>query len=611
MTQLLRNGPAAAFDNDVRAGKFPFLFGLCVPLAIFCVTVLVFFPVLENGFVNWDDGMNFLENPHYRGLGWTQVRWMFTTFHGSNYRPLAWITSGLDYMIWETEAFGYHLTSLLLHAVNAILFYFLARRLLELARITTSNRKELLSIAFFSALFFSSHPLRVEVVAWASARNDVVAGLFGLCTLLAYLKYATAVGQGPRQWRWLVGATILYALTLLSKGTGVTLPLVFVALDVYPLGRLGGGNKKWFGKSFRQEWFDKLPFIILAGIAAAVALAAKESTAAVLAWDSHSFASRAAQACYGLIFYLGKTILPVGLSPLYQLTPQFSQQKMPLVLFGFVVMGVTVGLWLARRKWPAGLAGWFCYVSILAPVLGFIQSGPQITADRYSYLACMPWAVLSAAGLHRLWQWGKSVDFKTRTPRIFVLGMPLVIVFGILSGQQSQHWKNSATLWQRVLDTDQNSTIAHNNLGNYLVDQGKLEEAKTHYLRAIAIEPTYAQAHVNLGMVLSRQGNLKESMAHIRVGLKNDPGSWQGHHALGIDFAILGAWEEAAEEFRRSLRLARYQSGIYVDLARVLARQGKTDEAIQHLEEAIRIKPDSLQARRELAKLTDARRKGL
>jgi protein O-mannosyl-transferase len=385
---------------------------------------------------------------------------------------------------------------------------------------------------------------------------------------------------------------------------------VFLVLDVYPLHRFAARTTGWFEKSMRPIWFEKLPFLILAITAAAVAIAAKESTAAILGLDSYGWAFRAGQACYGLLFYLSKTVLPVGLSPLYQLTPEFGQQTLQLVWLGLAVTTLTAGLFVARQRSPALLAGWLCYGAILAPVLGILQSGPQITADRYSYLACAPWAVIAAAGLHRLAAQRHLVDSTARTPVTFILGITLVIVLGVLSWQQTQHWKNSATLWQRVLNTDPDSTIGHHNLGNYLVDQGKLEEARMHYLKAIAIDPTYAQAHVNLGMVLSRQNKLKESMAHIRLGLQNDPGNWGGHHALGIDFAILGAWQQAAEQFRKALELAPHQSGIHFDLARVLIRQGKIDEAIQHLEEAIRLEPDSLPARRELIKLMDMKLNG-
>jgi tetratricopeptide (TPR) repeat protein len=294
----------------------------------------------------------------------------------------------------------------------------------------------------------------------------------------------------------------------------MTLPLVLWVLDVYPLRRLGSNQP--LGRSVRQWLLEKLPFIIPAAIAAVLAVEAKEFTGAVLPWDRHGLAARAGQACYGLIFYLAKTILPIGLSPLYQLTPQFNEQKITLVFFGLAVAGITLGLWLLRRSWPAAWAGWLCYVAILAPHLGIVQTGPQLAADRYSYLACLPWAALAAAGLFQV---GRRFDVKPRAALPVALALPIVVALGLLTWRQSHYWKNSATLWQRALNMDPNSDIAHNNLGNYLVDQGKLEAAREHYSRALAIEPTYAEAHVNLGMVLSRQGKLEESMKHIRTGL--------------------------------------------------------------------------------------------
>jgi tetratricopeptide (TPR) repeat protein len=587
--------------------KASLLMRFALPAAVFCLTIAAFLPTLENGFVNWDDGMNFLENPNYRGLSWSHLRWMFTTFHGSNYRPVTWKTSGLDYLFWGMEAFGYHLTNLLFHGANGILFYFLARRLLELSRFAHSNAVALSFASFFAALLFSTHPLRVEVVAWASARNDLVAAFFSLCTMVAYLHYVTAAEQGGRCWRWYGAAILSYALSLLSKGTGVALPFVFFVLDFYPLGRWVQSRNDGFARSAGKLVLEKAPFIALAAAAAAAAVAAKESYAAMLDWEIHGWLSRFNQACYGLIFYLVKTTLPVGLSPLYELTPEFSRRVMAIFLYAIPVVGITIGFWLSRQKWPAGFAAWLSYVGLLAPVLGVVQSGPQLTADRYSYLACLPWAVLGGAALVRVGRCNDTGLITLRSALTFVFAAIGVVVLALLSWQQSQYWKSSESLWRRALNVDEKSSSAHLNLGNALLYQNRIEEGKQHYLRAIEIEPASANARVNLGMILSRQGNLKESTEQIRLGLEIDPEHWPGHHALGVNLAIAGLWSEAAEEFRKSLRRAPDKAGIHFDLARVLERQGRFDEAANHLSEAVRIEPDFAEAQRQLSRLRRAR----
>src|SRR5690242_13420027 len=207
-----------------------------IPFGIGLVTIVAFLPVLHNGFVSWDDDRNFVENPHFRGLGFDQLRWMWTTFHMGHYVPLSWMTLGLDYEIWGLNPTGYHLTSLLLHAASAIVVYFLARAVLELTRpaASDSTRHQLDAAAAFSSLVFALHPLRAESVAWATERRDVLAGLFYFSSILAYLRSRL----GVKSRRGYSIALFLFVCALLSKATSMSLPAVLVILNVYPLRRL-------------------------------------------------------------------------------------------------------------------------------------------------------------------------------------------------------------------------------------------------------------------------------------------------------------------------------------------------------------------------------------
>ncbi|MFQ5804550.1 MAG: hypothetical protein ACE5JQ_16800, partial [Candidatus Methylomirabilales bacterium] len=214
-----------------------------LPVLIIAATFTAFLPALQNEFVDWDDTTNLVENPNYRGLGLKQLQWMFTTVLTGHWIPLTWVTFGLDYLLWGMNPVGYHLTNLLLHTANALVFYFLALRLLRLA--TRGPGEITLRLgAGASALFFALHPLRVESVAWATERRDVLSGLFFLLTILTYLKAGEAKEHGHRR-RWLAGSVGLYALALLSKAIVMTLPFVLVILDVYPLRRLPGRWQEW------------------------------------------------------------------------------------------------------------------------------------------------------------------------------------------------------------------------------------------------------------------------------------------------------------------------------------------------------------------------------
>ena len=252
---------------------------LAVPVLLALVSFVVFLPALEAGFVNWDDDQNFLDNPNYRGLGAAQLRWMFTTFLMGHYIPLSWVTLGLDYVVWGMRPAGYHLTNLLLHVANAVLFYFMALRLL---RASTPGDHADGSLALtlgsgFATLLFAVHPLRAESVAWITERRDVLSGLFYLAAVLAYLRYCDgAVSDGSRTRKWYWASLGLFALALLSKAMAVTLPVILLVLDVYPLRRLGGvgGRRPW--ASSRSVVTEKLPFFVLslaAGVIALVALA--------------------------------------------------------------------------------------------------------------------------------------------------------------------------------------------------------------------------------------------------------------------------------------------------------------------------------------------------
>src|SRR5438876_5829497 len=269
-----------------------------VPALIALVTFAAFLPTLQNQFVNWDDDENFLDNPHYRGLGWTQLRWMWTTFHLGHYIPLTWMTFGLDYRLWGMNPFGYHLTSLLLHAANAVVFFFVVRRILTLALPGPAERGHALAVsAGFAALVFAIHPLRVESVAWATERRDVLSGLFYLSAILVYLR---ACERGERG-RWYWGAVALFGCALLSKSMAVSLPVVLLILDVYPLRRLGGALG-WRSTPARRVYVEKIPFVLLAAAASAIAVMAQSSVHAAVSLAQLSALDRLAVAAYGLSF---------------------------------------------------------------------------------------------------------------------------------------------------------------------------------------------------------------------------------------------------------------------------------------------------------------------
>src|SRR5437016_893432 len=525
-----------------------------VPLLVAFVTLTAFLPALQNGFVNWDDDINFLRNVHYRGLGPSELRWMFTTSIGTGqWIPLTWLTLGLGYILWGMRPAGYHLTNLLLHAANAVVFFFVVHRILTLALPSPSERGHALAVAAgFAALVFAIHPLRVESVAWVTERRDVLSGLFYLSAILMYLR-ACERGARGRGWYW--AAVGLFAGALLSKSMVVNLPFVLLILDVYPLRRLGG-FVGWWSEPARRIYIEKIPFVLLAAAASAIAVMAQSSVHAAASLAQLSVPGRLAVAAYGLGFYPRKMVVPVNLSPLYELPRTVDPMAPPFILSYALVLAIMAIVLALRRRVPGLPAAWVAYVVVLLPVLGIVQSGPQIAADRYTYLAGLGGAVLAGAGLLSCWRTSRTS--KTGTPTTLpIAGVATCVVvgLGVLTWNQAQVWHDSEKLWIHALARDPQSSIAENNLGVVRADQSKLAEAIEHYQRALQMRPDYADAYFNLGNALFQQGKLAEASDHYRQALAIKRDHARAHNNWGVVLARQGKLAEAGDHIQQALHI--------------------------------------------------------
>jgi protein O-mannosyl-transferase len=314
------------------------------------------------------------------------------------------MTLGLDYLAWGLNPRGYHLTNVLLHSANAMVAYLIALRLLRAAR-SPNTSWELPAWrvgAAFAALLFALHPLRVESVAWITERRDVLSGLFYLLATLAYLRDAEASvehGVQRRPWYWV--SLGCFVLALLSKAITVTLPVVLIVLDLYPLRLLGGEAGGWWSPRSRRRLVEKVPFVAASVAVILVALVAARSGANLLTVAAFGVVDRLAVSVYGLTFYLWKTVAPIELSPFYAMKDPLAPFAVPFVVSALVVVLITALALLGRRRCPALGAVWIIYIVTLLPVSGVFQNGPQIAADRYTYLPSLPWAVLAGAVLPR------------------------------------------------------------------------------------------------------------------------------------------------------------------------------------------------------------------
>jgi tetratricopeptide (TPR) repeat protein len=612
-----------------------------IPCLIMLATGAAFVPSLSNDFVVWDDDEMLLNNPHFRGLSWSHLAWMFTTFHMGHYKPLSWLTLGLDYTVWGMNPAGYHLTSLLLHSANAVVFYFISRRLLALASPAPERQQSwpIALAAAFAACFFALHPLRVESVAWATERRDVLYGFFYLCAVLAYLRAQTESGDAARRRHWFIATLILFVLSLLSKVAAITFPIALLLLDIYPLRRLSWNIRSWQSPEARRVWGEKLIFVAIAFPFAVIAIFSVGSSGALTSLATHGIEARLAQVCFGMGFYLWKTLLPAGLSPLYQIPPGYSFWNWATLIGVATALLLSWVFYRLRNRQPAGLASWLYYLALLAPVLGGVANGPQLVADRYSYLSCLSWAVLAGGVLLFLWRKAVPRASLARTAALGFCAASIIIALAILTWQQSLVWRNTETLWTHVIKKDPQSSFGHYNLAREVARQGRRQQAIDHYRealrirpydpearnnlglllavtgefdaslaelrRAIEIAPQYAKAYFNLGRVLARQGDLDGAVENFEKALKLDPGEAEIHLALGTVFTRMDRSREAGERFQQAVRLKPDLAEAHAALARWLAGHGEKDQAASHYEEALRL----MKARAQLSSASVAHEK--
>jgi len=532
-----------------------------LPLAIALLTAFAFAPVLRADFVTWDDDANFLLNPSYRGLGLEQLRWMFTTFHMGHYVPLTWMSHGLDYTLWGMHAAGYHAVNLALHCANAVLFFHVARRLLRAA---TNDQADIDIAAAVAALFFALHPLRVESVAWVTERRDVLSGLFFLSSVLFYLQWAE---RGERS-RYVL-AVGMFAAALLSKASVVTLPLVLLVISVYPLRRV--------------RWLELIPFVLLSAGASLLSIIALHPPGQL------SFAEKLAVSAYSIAFYVWKTLLPARLSPLYEL-PRSIGPLAPMYVVGYTVTLILfAAAWLLRRRFPGATAALAAFGVMILPFVGVVQNGPQITADRYTYLASLALALIIGGAY-----WWLSARRKTLAP---VTAGGVLLALTACTWRQSLIWQTSERLWTRVVEIEPRSAIGNRNLGNVLLGEGLADAAIARYQRSLAGDSLSHETINALGTALAAKGDFAGAIALYQRALALEPRDSRALNNWGVAEASLGHTDAAIEKYRAALAIDSSYAEAEVNWGNALVRARQPGDALSHYERAVRLRNDNADAR--------------
>jgi Flp pilus assembly protein TadD len=582
---------------------------LAAGLALLMAAVLVYAPVANHEFVNFDDNLYVTENRRVLdGITPGGLRWAVTSLENANWHPLTWASHMLDVQLFGPRPGAHHLVNAALHAANALLLLYL------LQGMTGAFWRPLLAAALFAL-----HPLRVESVAWVSERKDVLSAFLMLCAIAAYLRHARRPGR-----RSLSLVTLLFALGLMAKPMLVTFPFVLLLLDFWPFGRLAGGRLP-----FERLVLEKTPLFVLSAASSVVTYVAQKSGGAMSLEGNRFLGSRVSQALVSYAEYLDKTFRPFDLSFFYPRAP--SLPPLAVAAAAALLAALLAGALLRARVQPYLAVGWLWFAGTLVPVIGIVRVGTQAMADRYTYIPHI--------GLFVALVWlGEALSRPGPARRVAGAGAAALLIVGsaVLARQQVGVWRNTETLMRDALSSEGGNWLAEVNIGELFERQGRAEEAGAHFRNAVRLNPLSGQARYNLATNLARRGGYAEALEHFQAALVFQPGSplplnnlaltlsalgrhgeaaermgealrvapadARGHFNLGLILAAAGRLGEAERAYRRALEIDDGMASGHNNLGILLARQGRMREAAEHFSEAVRLDPADRTARENLAR---------
>ena len=558
-------------------------------------TTLVFMPAIGFEFVNWDDNRYLFDNNGLVSDGLTAKNVMRalteTTFY--NWAPLTILSYQCDATLFGMKPWGFHLTNVIIHAGAAALLF------QSLLRMTGR-----IGLSAASSALFAVHPLRVESVAWVAERKDVLSVLFLMLSLLAYDAYCRRPSWG--RYSAVLGAMLM---SLLAKATLVTLPVLLLLLDVWPLRRLAlpgigdhvsgsdANDGRYQSRSATAVIGEKLPLFGLSLLFSVVTL---WTQAPVIAAGTAMplMAVRVPNAVVATGWYLRALVLPFGLHPAY-LHPGYDGRPAWLVaVSAALVCLVGIVAWVGRHRQPWGVVGLAWFLVALAPMSGIVgQQGYLSHADRFTYI---PHIGLIVAVV---WAGDALRRSLAAPPAWGIVGLGLVIGACILQTErQLPYWRDSYSLWSHTLalDARSNNWIAHNNFGFVLAERGQIEEAMAHYRQAVDINPLYDEVHYNLANALARRGELDEAVACYLKALAIRPDDCEIHNNLGLALTARGQGDDAITHFRKALEIKPSYVDALNNLGLALAGRGRIEESIALYRQALSIRPNHAESRTNL-----------
>ena len=593
---------------------------LIVAALLILLTIIAFWPLQHNGFINsFDDNVYVTENMFVQGgLSLRGLTYALTTTQGANWHPLTWLSLMLDYQLFGLNPKGYHATNLFFHLANILLLFLILE-----------NMTKALWPSALTAALFALHPLHVESVAWVAERKDVLSTFFWLTTMWAYFRYVRRPGWG----RYCL-ILLSYVLGLLTKPMLVTLPFALLLLDYWPLGRFqlpplpaarrGKGGKQAYQRFAPRLIWEKVPLLILATFSCLLTIYAQQWAMASL--EQTPFTARLGNALLSYVSYLGKMIWPVHLAIFYPFLKD-SLSWGQVTAATLALLGISLLALKAARKQPYLPVGWFWYLGTLVPVIGLVKVGSQSMADRYTYVPLIGMFIILAWGLSYLTAKWKGRDLWLGA----AAGLALVALM-TLTWYQIGYWRNGKSLFMHAVEVTENNFmaysilikeyeeageideatkmfqkaieinnyfLAYNHFGELLVRQNKYDEAIPILEKATQFRTDYATPYNILGMIYDYKGRSTEALAMYQRAIELHPTYGDAHNNLGVFYAKQEKFGDAIAMFQKAVKF-NPTSENYNNLGLALAKHGNLDQAIDMLREAIKIDPDNFGAQEML-----------
>lgn len=507
------------------------------------LTFLVYLPALQCEFVNWDDDAYIYGNSNIRSVDLDFIKWSFTNSSVGHWLPLTWISFASDYTVWGLDPWGFHLTNIILHSINTFLIFVLAFRLIQIGSDKGKAGNKPIIAGAVTSLLFGIHPMHVESVAWATERKDVLSLFFFLISILFYTEYVSR-----KKKRLLAYGACLFSfiLALMAKSMVLTLPIVLLILDFYPLRRI-----TMQGEIIRKAMVEKLPFFALSGLAAVIAVWAAKSSGDLWVPGQLPIVAHIFIVVRAYIFYLSKMMMPLNMAPLYPHPVQIN--FMSSEYMGSLVLFLAISI-LSFKKNRLFSAIWLYYIVTLLPVIGVVQAGEQAVADRYSYLPSLGPFLLAGLGIGTIFE--RSLKKGVHLATFFVL----LILGGILTGRtlsQISIWHDSITLWSHEIKFFPDLDLPYDNRGNAYAMSGNYQQAINDYSRAIALNQGYAGTYTNRGTAYRSMGNYQQALSDYNRAIELEPENAMAYRNRGDTYNKLGNYQDAIRDYGMAIRLKR------------------------------------------------------